>query len=71
MYLLVVLLLFAIYLVYRVFYNARAPLPPGPKRLPLVGNIADLPPSGTLEYLHWFKHKELYGITSVHSEAII
>lgn len=43
------------------------PLPPGPKRLPLLGNIRDFPPSdGTPEHLHWLKHKDLYGgISSV------
>ena len=40
----------------------QAPLPPGPKPLPLVGNIADLPPAGVREWEHWRKHKELYGI---------
>ena len=41
-------------------------LPPGPKPLPLIGNINDLPPKGTLEYEHWLKHKDLYGpISSV------
>jgi hypothetical protein len=43
--------------------NARLtlPLPPGPKGLPLVGNINDLPPQGSQEYLHWLKFKERYG----------
>lgn len=39
---------------------------PGPRPLPLLGNISDFPPNGTPEYLHWLKHKELYGdISSV------
>lgn len=38
-----------------------APLPPGPKALPLVGNIRDLPPGGAREWEHWLKHKDLYG----------
>lgn len=38
-----------------------APLPPGPKGLPLIGNINDLPPAGAPDYQHWIKFKELYG----------
>ena len=46
--------------------NRRLPLPPGPAPLPLLGNIRDLPPNGTVEYQHWLKHKDLYGpISSV------
>lgn len=43
------------------------PLPPGPKGLPLLGNINDLPkPGGGLEAHHWLKHKDEYGpISSV------
>ncbi|KAF1958474.1 cytochrome P450, partial [Byssothecium circinans] len=37
------------------------PLPPGPKGLPIVGNINDLPPSDTLECKHYAKFKDLYG----------
>lgn len=41
-------------------------MPPGPKSLPLLGNIRDFPPSGTPEYRHWITHKDLYGdISSV------
>jgi len=36
-------------------------LPPGPKGLPLIGNINDLPPPGLPEYQHWLQHKEKYG----------
>lgn len=39
----------------------RPPKPPGPKGLPLVGNLNDLPPPGVVEAHHWLTHKELYG----------
>ena len=39
-----------------------APLPPGPKPKPLVGNLSDLPPPGEQEWIHWAKHKDLYGM---------
>jgi hypothetical protein len=38
-----------------------APLPPGPRPKPIVGNITDLPLSGQQEWQHWLKHKDLYG----------
>ncbi|KAI5122863.1 hypothetical protein M0805_003156 [Coniferiporia weirii] len=41
--------------------GSRAPLPPGPKPKPLIGNLLDLPQPGELEWVHWAKHKELYG----------
>lgn len=42
----------------------RLPLPPGPKSKPVIGNLSDLPPPGELEWLHWTKHKDLYGMNS-------
>ncbi len=43
--------------------NGR-PLPPGPKGIPVFGNINDMPKPGTLECHHWLQHKELYGAYS-------
>ncbi|KAJ8129221.1 hypothetical protein O1611_g4411 [Lasiodiplodia mahajangana] len=52
--------------VHSLNYQSRPPLPPGPKGLPLVGNLNDLPKPGILEAHHWLKHKKLYGpISSV------
>ncbi|KAJ4985571.1 hypothetical protein SVAN01_08948 [Stagonosporopsis vannaccii] len=39
----------------------RLPLPPGPKGLPLIGNVKDLPPANGIEFLHWLKLKERHG----------
>ncbi|KAH6995360.1 cytochrome P450 [Ilyonectria destructans] len=41
--------------------GTQANLPPGPKGLPLVGNVFDLPKPGELEAHHWLKHKDIYG----------
>lgn len=38
-----------------------APLPPGPKGKPIIGNLKDLPPPGAQEWQHWLKHKDVYG----------
>jgi len=40
----------------------RGPLPPGPRPKPVLGNVSDLPPPGTQDWMHWLKHKEIYGI---------
>lgn len=42
----------------------RLPLPPGPKGLPVLGNINDLPKPGEPEWEHWLRHKDLYGAYS-------
>ncbi|KAF6829462.1 cytochrome p450 oxidoreductase [Colletotrichum musicola] len=42
--------------------NAKLlPLPPGPKGLPIVGNLKDLPPPGSFGSKHWLKFKDEYG----------
>ncbi|KAF1813984.1 cytochrome P450 [Eremomyces bilateralis CBS 781.70] len=41
--------------------NHGLPLPPGPKGIPIIGNVNDLPKPGMLECDHWLQHKDLYG----------
>lgn len=41
--------------------SPHPPLPPGPKGLPIVGNLLDLPKPGEYEAKHWIKHKDIYG----------
>jgi hypothetical protein len=55
--------LLGLYTIKRVLNPRKkhAPLPPGPKGKPIVGNIADLPPPGAQEWLHWLKFKDPYG----------
>ncbi|KAF2759428.1 cytochrome P450 [Pseudovirgaria hyperparasitica] len=62
--LLVFLVVAGLYLAYRASrYSNKSslPLPPGPRGLPVLGNVNDLPKPGELECHHWLKHKELYG----------
>jgi fumagillin biosynthesis cytochrome P450 monooxygenase len=41
-------------------------LPPGPRPLPVLGNLLDFPPKGALEAQHWLKHMNAFGpLTSV------
>lgn len=58
---LVAVVYLVVYLLSRPRNAGRAPLPPGPKGLPILGNLNDLPKPGVLEAHHWLKHKDLYG----------
>ncbi|KAG6089110.1 hypothetical protein E4U31_007410 [Claviceps sp. LM219 group G6] len=59
--LLVALLTIILYSRRRSASRLYLPLPPGPKGLPIVGNVFDLPPAGIPEYEHWLTHKDAYG----------
>lgn len=64
----------AVYLFISLFLLAKLrgrglPLPPGPKPKPVIGNLTDLPPSGRPDWLHWTKHKDVYGTLRVESRS--
>ncbi|GKU12184.1 cytochrome p450 oxidoreductase [Fusarium langsethiae] len=58
-----ILLGFAIAILY-IRTKPRKNVPPGPKPLPILGNIRDMPDGSTPEYQHWIKFKDLYGSIS-------
>ena len=50
--------------------RALAPLPPGPKGKPIIGNLADLPPPGQKDWEYWAGFKKLYGAPSIVSRPL-
>ncbi|THH18356.1 hypothetical protein EW146_g2619 [Bondarzewia mesenterica] len=63
------LLLALVYLIHRWRAGASSPLPPGPARLPLIGNLLDWPiQAGWLRFTEWSKiygdvvHIEIFGV---------
>jgi hypothetical protein len=60
-------IVFGFVILYTINYlrSKNAPrLPPGPKGLPILGNVNDLPKPGVLECHHWLQHREPYGTYS-------
>ncbi|KAK5991220.1 Cytochrome P450 monooxygenase CLM2 [Cladobotryum mycophilum] len=55
------------YLVYRLLFlkKSRPNLPPGPKPLPIIGNVFDLPGKDAVEHEHWLSHRKYGPITSI------
>ncbi|KAE8348889.1 cytochrome P450 [Aspergillus coremiiformis] len=60
--------LFGLYLLRFLLSRKQSsrPLPPGPPRNPIIGNLNDLPSHVERDWEYWLKHKDLYGpISSV------
>lgn len=55
--------LLVLLVIWRCFIPPRrmAPLSPGPKGKPFIGNLLDLPPTGNQAWKHWLEHKARYG----------
>ncbi|CAG2011706.1 unnamed protein product [Fusarium graminearum] len=63
--LLIIVVLVGTLIYFLSFHNKkRHGLPPGPKPLPIIGNIKDMPPKGVAAFRHWLKHKDTYGPVS-------
>jgi hypothetical protein len=68
-----ILALIILYIVKVIAFDRRrkAPPPPGPKGLPFIGNVQDLPPPDQPIWLHWLKLKDKYGRGSLSGSSLI